>query len=84
MIHVVPFMVDAAPVVARLAELCADAPVPMMHAMMGTLEDRERWFALMEAGGVPMFNDVEEMAWTAGVLARYPQVRSALASGDAQ
>lgn len=78
MIHVVPFMVDAGPVIARLAELSADAPLPMMHAMMGTLEERDAWFARMEASGIPMFNDVEEMAWTAAVLARYPDVRAGL------
>lgn len=79
MIHVVPFMVDAGPVIERLAQLSAQAPVPMFHSMMGTLEQRDAWFAKMEQGGVPMFNDVEEMAWTAGVLARYPAIRDALA-----
>lgn len=76
MIHVVPFMVDAAPIVERLAELSARAPLPILHSMMGTLEDHDAWFARMEASGIPMFNDVEEMAWTAGALARYPATRS--------
>jgi acyl-CoA synthetase (NDP forming) len=71
MIHVVPFMVDAAPVIARLAELAPGAGIPLFHSMMGTLADRRNWFATMEASGVPMFNDVEEMAATAGMLARY-------------
>ena len=80
MIHVVPFMVDAAPIVERLAALSAAAPLPMFHSMMGTLEHRDAWFAKMEQGGVPMFNDVEEMAWTAGVLAQYPNLRDTLAA----
>lgn len=75
MIHVVPFMVDAGPVIERLAQLSAKAPMPLFHSMMGTLEHRDSWFAKMESSGVPMFNDVEEMAWTAGVLARYPAIR---------
>jgi acetyltransferase len=29
----------------------------------------------MERAGVPMFNDVEEMAEAAGLLARYPALR---------
>lgn len=81
MIHVVPFMVDAAPVIDRLASLSAQARLPVMHSMMGTLEDRDAWFARMETSGVPMFNDVEEMAGTAGLLARYPAVRDGLAGG---
>lgn len=78
MIHIVPFMVDAAAVVQRLAQLAASAKRPILHAMMGTLEQRDAWFATMETHGVPMFNDVEEMAWTAGALARYPEIRQAL------
>ena len=31
----------------------------------------------MECAGVPMFNDVEEMAEAAGLLARYPTLRDA-------
>jgi hypothetical protein len=30
--------------------------------MMGTLPGKAEWFATMERAGVPMFNDVEEMA----------------------
>jgi acyl-CoA synthetase (NDP forming) len=78
MIHVVPFMVDAGPVIERLAELSAQTQVPVFHSMMGTLEHRDVWFAKMESSGVPMFNDVEEMAWTAATLARYPAIRQAL------
>lgn len=73
MIHVVPFMVDAAPVIARLAETCAglDGAPAVFHSMMGTLEDGPGWFAQMEAAGVPMFDNVEDMAVAAGLLARY-------------
>jgi acetyltransferase len=81
MIHVVPFMVDADPVIARLAELAADARLPVMHSMMGTLPGKDGWFATMERAAVPMFNDVEEMAEAAGLLSRYPPLRDA-ARGD--
>ena len=75
MIHVVPFMVDAGPVVGQLAELAARAKLPLLHSMMGTLPEKAEWFATMECAGVPMFNDVEEMAEAAGLLARYPMLR---------
>jgi acetyltransferase len=81
MIHVVPFMVDAGPVIARLAQLAAEAPLPLMHSMMGTLPGKAEWFATMEREGVPMFNDVEEMAEAAGLLARYPDLREASLRG---
>ncbi len=77
MIHVVPFMVDAGPVIARLADLARSAGLPLMHSMMGTLPDKAAWFATMEGAGVPMFNDVEEMAEAAGLLGRYPLLRIA-------
>jgi hypothetical protein len=80
MIHVVPFMVDAAPVVARLAVLAGDARLPLLHSMMGTLPGKAEWFATMERAGVPMFNDVEEMAEAAGLLARYPRLRDSARS----
>jgi hypothetical protein len=80
MIHVVPFMVDAAPVVARLAVLAGDARLPLLHSMMGTLPGKAEWFATMERAGVPMFNDVEEMAEAAGLLARYPGLRDSARS----
>jgi len=60
MIHVVPFMVDATPVVARLAELAGASKLPVLHSMMGTLPSKAEWFATMESAGVPMFNDIEE------------------------
>ncbi len=78
-IHVVPFMVDAGPVIARLSSLARRVPVPFMHAMMGTLAAKAEWFATMERAGVPMFNDVEAMAECAGLLARYPALRATAA-----
>jgi acetyltransferase len=75
MIHVVPFMVDAGPVVKRLAQLAAGARVPTMHAMMGTLEQRQAWMRTMEDAGVPMFDNAEDMAAAAGMLARYAELR---------
>ena len=61
--------------IGRLAELAATAPTPLLHSMMGTLPGKADWFATMERAGVPMFNDVEEMAEAAGLLARYPKLR---------
>jgi acetyltransferase len=78
MIHVVPFMVDASPVIARLADLAATSRLPLLHSMMGTLPGKVDWFAAMERAGVPMFNDVEEMAEAAGLLASYPALRESL------
>jgi acetyltransferase len=78
MIHVVPFMVDAGPVIARLAGLAANTRLPLLHSMMGTLPDKADWFAAMERAGVPMFNDVEEMAEAAGLLASYPALRESV------
>jgi acetyltransferase len=77
-IHVVPFMVDAGPIIDELARLAKDAPLPLFHSMMGTLEHRREWFATMEAAGVPTFNDAEEMAETAGILAQYPPLKAAV------
>ena len=73
MIHVVPFMVDAAAVVERLAQTARGATIPIMHAMMGTLEDKDAWFAKMEAAGIPTFDNVEDMAAAAGLLANRAQ-----------
>jgi len=70
MLHVVPFMVDAAPVVAKLAALKTGHAVPVMHAMMGTLGDRNGWFDTLEAAGIPAFGDGEDMACAAACLAR--------------
>lgn len=74
-IHVVPFMVDAGPIIARLAALAPTVPIPYLHSMMGTLPGRAQWFATMEAAGVPTFNSVEEMAECAALLARYPALK---------
>jgi acetyltransferase len=79
MLHVVPFMVDASPVVARLAGMARDAGVPFMHSMMGTLPGKKDWFAMLEAAGVPAFDDAEEMAAAAGIAARYGEIRRKLA-----
>jgi hypothetical protein len=49
--------------------------------MMRTLPGKADRFAAMEGAGVSMFNDVEEMAEAAGLLARYPKLR-ALARSD--
>jgi hypothetical protein len=50
MIHVVPCMVDAAPLIARFATLAAaGSRTPLLHSMMGTLPARPsgslRWSA---------------------------------------
>ena len=71
MIHVVPFMVDADAVVTRLATLAKGAPLPILHAMMGTLEGKQVWMARMEEAGVPMFDNVEDMAEAAAMLVCY-------------
>lgn len=76
MIHVVPFMVDAAPVVAELERLARSGRVPIMHSMMGTLPDKAKWFAQIEQAGVPVFNDSEEMCIAAGLLARHRELNS--------
>jgi acetyltransferase len=81
-IHVVPFMVDADPVVSRLAAGAPSAGLPMMHAMMGTLPQKAEWFARLEAAGIPAFNDVEAMAECAGILARYPALRARAAAAE--
>ncbi|MBM3644272.1 MAG: hypothetical protein FJX02_08025 [Alphaproteobacteria bacterium] len=81
-IHVVPFMVDADPVVSAIAGAASHSPLPSMHAMMGTLPGKQDWFARLEAAGVPAFNDVEEMAETAALLARYPALRQTAQTGS--
>jgi acyl-CoA synthetase (NDP forming) len=79
-IHVVPFMVDADPVVARLAALAPEAGMPFLHSMMGTLPGKADWFAKLAAAGVACFDDVESMAECAGLLARYAALRAAAAA----
>jgi acetyltransferase len=44
--------------------------------MMGTLEQKAQWMAQMEAAGVPMFDNAEDMAQAAGLLARYRALRA--------
>lgn len=70
MIHVIPFMVNTAAVVERLAAAAKGAEMPIMHAMMGTLEHKDAWFEQLEAAGVPAFDNVEDMVAAAGLLAR--------------
>lgn len=76
MIHVVPFMVDGGAVVDALAGLCANAKLPILHAMMGTLEHKAAWFARLQACGLPVFDDAEEMCVCAGLLARHRQLNA--------
>ena len=76
MIHVVPFMVDGGAVVDALAGLCANAKLPILHAMMGTLEHKAAWFARLQACGVPVFDDAEAMCVCAGLLARHRQLNA--------
>lgn len=71
MIHVVPFMVDAGAIVEALAGLCEKATLPILHAMMGTLEHKDQWFDRMERAGVPTFKDAEDMCIAAGLLMRH-------------
>jgi acetyltransferase len=75
-IHVVPFMVEAGPIITRIAALAPGAGLPVMHSMMGTLPGKEAWFATLEAAGVPCFDDAETMAECAGLLARYPDLQA--------
>src|SRR5260370_31425788 len=51
-IHVVPFMVEAGPVVERLASLARRAAIPMMHSMMGTLPGQADCFATLAAARI--------------------------------
>ena len=46
----------------------------LADAAAAQLPGKTEWFAIMEGAGVPMFNDVEEMAEAAGLLARYPRL----------
>ncbi len=83
MIHVVPFMVDAGPVVAALARIAKASPLPVMHSMMGTISEQLTWFEALEAAGVPTFDDVEAMAECAAQVARYPALRERARSTNA-
>lgn len=78
MVHVVPFMVDAEPVVQALARVAAGAPVAVLHSMMGTLERKGDWFATLARAGVPCFDDTEDMCAAAGLLWRYRQLHARL------
>lgn len=78
MIHVVPFMVNAEPVVYTLADFGKLSRTPIMHSMMGTIEKKAEWFMALAKAGVPTFNDTEEMCVAAGMLARYRHMRATL------
>jgi acyl-CoA synthetase (NDP forming) len=71
MIHVVPFMVDAHPIIKVLSRLAEKSSFPIFHSMMGTLENKDKWFKTMEDAGVAMFENSEDMAESAGILAQY-------------
>ncbi len=76
MIHVVPFMVEAGAVVEALASLCKASKLPILHCMMGTLEQGRDWFSSMERAGVPTFKDAEEMCIAAGLLMRHRELNA--------
>ncbi|MBI37769.1 MAG: hypothetical protein CL568_09325 [Alphaproteobacteria bacterium] len=76
MIHVVPFMVDANPVINVMSSLAKKASFPVFHSMMGTLENKIEWFTKMENSGVAMFENSEDMAESASILAQYPLLKS--------
>jgi acyl-CoA synthetase (NDP forming) len=82
MIHIVPFMVDADPIVAALVARRERIRLPILHSMMGTLDRREAWFAQLEEAGVPVFGDVEEMCAAAGLLARHRELNRQLAKRE--
>ncbi len=75
-------MVEAGPVIDRLAAFAPQVPVPFFHSMMGTLPGKAEWFASLEKAGVPTFNDIEAMAECAGLLARYPAIRQKARGGS--
>ncbi|HYD31796.1 MAG TPA: CoA-binding protein [Azospirillaceae bacterium] len=71
MVHVVPFMVDEEPVVHRLAELARGAGMPVLHTMMGAVPRRAEWARRLADAGVALFDNVEDSAVTASLLARH-------------
>ena len=75
MIHVVPFMVDADPIIKVMARLAKKSSFSIFHSMMGTLENKNKWFQNMENSGVAMFDNSEDMAESAGILAQYPPLK---------
>jgi len=81
MIHIIPFMVDADPIVAALGALSGRSKVPVLHSMMGTLDRRADWFAQLEKAGLPVFSDTEEMCAAAGLLARHRELNRAAKKG---
>ncbi|MDG2312603.1 MAG: CoA-binding protein [Alphaproteobacteria bacterium] len=75
MIHVVPFMVDANPIIKVMSRLAEKTSFSIFHSMMGTLENKNEWFQTMEDSGVAMFENSEDMAESAGILAQYPPLQ---------
>ena len=65
------FMVDAHPIIKVLSRLAEKSSFPIFHSMMGTLENKDKWFKTMEDAGVAMFENSEDMAESAGILAQY-------------
>jgi hypothetical protein len=51
--------------------------------MMGTLEGKQDWMRQMEQAGVPLFDNVEDMAAAAGLLAGHREAGSAMQGGPA-
>lgn len=81
LIHVIPFMVDERAVVERLAELARGAGLPILHSMMGSVPQHDDWSRILADAGVPLFDNAQDMAVTASLLARYRVLREKVASG---
>lgn len=79
-IHVSPVMVDMAAIVEALAERIENCHLPVMYSMMGTLKDGAAWFDRLEAAGCPTFDNAEDMAMTAALMARYHAIKNAHAT----
>jgi len=60
-------------------ELAATTRLPMLHCMMSPLSAKAEWLATMEAVGNSMFNEAEEMAAAAGLVAALPGLRNSTA-----
>jgi hypothetical protein len=67
-------MVDGTPVIEAMSSLVPGARLPILHSMMGTLPQKQIWFAAIERTGVPMFNNAEEMVTAAGILSQRSQM----------
>lgn len=58
----VPRMVDPQPIAARVAALAGRSGVPVMHALIGTVPGRAALTRMLQAAGVAVFDDVDDMA----------------------